>query len=125
MLKKILTALTLFLGLATTSHAALLATAPLRIDDDEGPFHVLECSVVNVGRSDVEVTMTAVADDQRGPFDLRLAPGASISLWNANLGSSTVLGHCRFDVKGGKKNVRASGCVRANSGSCRAAVPAN
>lgn len=125
MLKKTIATCALLVGLASTSHAALLATGPLRIDDDEGPFPYLECSAVNVGRSEVEITMTAVADDQRGPFELRLAPGGSISLWNANLSSSTVLGHCRFDVKGGRKNVRASGCVRAHRGSCRAAVPAN
>jgi hypothetical protein len=109
------------LALAGTAHAVTLATAPMVLESPD----TLNCTIVNVGGKDVEVTVTAVlresGADTIGPVDLE--PGAMLANALVSGIGQPELGYCRFEVKGGKKRVRAAAC-RQPGDACAAALPA-
>ena len=113
----------LVLTLTGVAQAARLATAPMRIDNIVANGNALECSIVNIGKKNVEVTITTVLDNTT-TIPLVVSPGGLKSVSNINAAAFSLLGYCIFEVKGGKKNVRASACARDKNQNCRAALPA-
>jgi hypothetical protein len=122
---RILVTIGIALALAAGAHAATLAAGPLRIDDSAANGDVLDCSVVNISDGNVEVMTTAVLDDSLpcGPFEV--PPGGRARCQNSNASLGAILGHCVFEVGGGKKKVRASACALDGNLNCRAALPAS
>lgn len=110
---------------APAAHALpTLVAGPASISHDVGAGNRLACSVVNVGAKDVEVTVTALLDDTSATGPSVLAPGDFVVAFNENSAGFPFTGHCEVEVKGGKKNVRASLCALDQDGNCRAALPA-
>jgi len=115
----------LVLAWTGAAHAAATLTAgPASISHDVANGNVLACLVVNVSAKDVEVTVTAHLDDTEVTGPSLLTPGEFRVAFNDNSAGFPSTGHCEFEVKGGKKNVRASLCALDEHGSCRAASPA-
>lgn len=121
---RIMIAVALVLGLVGTAQAATLATGPLRVDGSGGTENVIECSLVNIGKKDLEVTITVVLGTGSLDLDFVVPPGGTTANSVLN-GGGWKSGYCRFDVKGGKKNVRASVCVRDEFDPCGSALPAS
>ena len=108
-------------GSPTPARAATLYTAPLSF---QVPFgQDLECKVVNVANAPTTIRVRAISDSgttTNDSGDVSLAPLESFAL------SANVLADrhfCRFDVKGGKRRVRAGACTVGSNG-CRAVLPA-
>lgn len=108
-------------GSSTPARAATLYTAPLSF---QVPFgQDLECKVVNVANAPTTIRVRAISDSgttTNDSGDVSLAPLESFAL------SANVLADrhfCRFDVKGGKRRVRAGACTVGSNG-CQAVLPA-
>jgi hypothetical protein len=93
-----------------------------------GPTSSLCCTIVNVGKKDVEVLIGFRAPDGTIPFAdglFALPPGTA----QTPCVGGVVERYCRFElVKGGASSVRASSCVRVftqgGDGSCTGGEPA-
>ncbi len=104
----ILVMMMLVLTFSGTAYAAVLYTAPLNAT-------YVECSVVNVDSKAREVTIRLFesvggAISMNRESDVNLQPGEVAALHNmsGDPGSTDgVLRYCTFDVKGGKKSLRA------------------
>lgn len=124
---KIILASGIVCAIAGAAQAATLFAGPLQVPGDfpGSNGHTIECSIVNVGKKDVEVTITSELDNTVVAGPLTLAPGATESVANTNWTQIWERGHCRFDVQPGTKNVRASICLWDENHHCRAVAPAS
>ena len=111
--------------LAAGAHAATLTTPPIPVGGQANFFdgNTFECSIVNAGTKNVDVTIENVLENTIviGPFVM--VPGEVRSVVNTNSNGGVEFGHCMFDVSA-KKAVQASGCSRDGNLVCQAAVPA-
>ncbi len=113
-------------GVADTAQAAAtLSTGPVRVSADPAHGDLLRCGAVNVGTKEIEVVITATLDDTFQSPPLFVTPGQTATIFNPNSGPSSANGFCRFTIKGGKKNVRASACALDQNNNCRAAAGAD
>ncbi len=109
------------LACAGTTHAAFLATGPLRLDDNPANGTILQCAAVNVGNKDIEVAITATLEATDVQPPQVLGPGESASLFNLNSGPGSREGWCRFNLVAGKKaHLKASACALDQNNNCRA-----
>lgn len=109
------------LGSSAPVHAATLYTAPLSFQLSFGQN--FECKVVNVANAPTTIRVRAISDSgstTNDSGDLALAPLESFAL-TANVLADRHF--CRFDVKGGKRRVRAGACTVGSNG-CLAVLPA-
>lgn len=115
------------LTLSTSAAHALpvLTTGPLRIGANAATGDDLVCMAVNIGKKTIEVRITSELDNVVVGPNLFLAPGETATNFNTNSDPASRNGLCRFEVKGGKKNVRASACALDQNNNCRAAVDAS
>lgn len=118
-------ALSALLALAGPAAAATLATAPVRVGDNPGTGHILQCAAVNVGHKNVTVGIEASAEDVEILPPQVLAPGETAHLLNLNGGPGARPAWCRFVIVSGKKShVRGTACALDSDANCRAALPA-
>lgn len=130
MLKKIsITTLTL-LALASTSGAATLYSAPIKVGSTPG--HYTACSAVNVSPRETDVTIHLYQFQSGSPYrELRKTVTRTVAPSHYTSASLTPTGglalyQCEFIVQGGKNKVRANACVADQSGgvgSCISSVP--
>ncbi len=109
------------LGFSTPVHAATMYTAPLSFQLTFGQD--LECKAVNVANSPTTVRIRAISDSgttTNDSGDVILAPLESFALTANALADRHF---CRFDVKGGKRRIRAGACTVGSNG-CLAVLPA-
>lgn len=98
------------LSFGSGAHAATLYTAPLFAVAHIVTAHV-ECKVMNVVGSPTTVRLRMIVDDGTAVADsgeITLAPFEAAELVPPFPGG---LSYCRFDVRGGKKRVRAGACT--------------
>lgn len=119
-------ALLLFVGSAATADAATLYTPPIE-KDGWGTYSTANCSIVNVGKKEQQVTIEvwlAGAQPPEASPEVTLYPGSAYH-WSATGCTDGCVYYCKFIVSGGKRNFRAVGCVKPEGGGCSYVVPAN
>ena len=107
-MKRFSTAIILAVGLATSAHAATLATPVLATDPQ-----YIACTAANPSSTKTVVVRSITIETASGPdvlaTNVSLPPGAFVA--DPSVDKS---GFCKFDVKGSKTSVRAAGCAQVS-----------